>query len=516
VLDLRITLDGGPLEPADLFMWASTANDPSVRLTVEFAPEARARVSECAAFVDRLLADGGPVYGLNTGFGHFAERPVPADRLEDLQVNLIRSHACAVGDDLPRDIVQAMWILRLNTLCQGRSGIRLATMDSIVRLLREGVLACVPSRGSVGASGDLAPNAHAVLPLLGEGECTRPNPASDGFERVSGAEALSGIGLDPLRLAPREGLALVNGTQLTTALAVKALARALHLWVTANVATALTMEAVGGAFSILEDLVLATHHPGTQVAGRQMAGWLEGSTHLHGAAKDERFIQAPYCLRCAPQVHGAVWEELERGRSVLREESRVISDNPLLFPERNEVYSCGNFHAIYPARVSDALASAMTTLGSISERRVNLMMDEKLSGMPRFLVAEGGLNSGMMMLQVTAAALVSECRSLSMPASVDSIPTNCDREDHVSMGPIAGFKAIQIAEHLERIIAIELLAGAQALDLRNHIPLTCRIKRIQRRIRVRVPFLVEDRVLAPDIAVMVEMIRRGEVTCHAV
>jgi histidine ammonia-lyase len=456
--------------------------------------------------VDKLSAGESPVYGINTGFGKFAERKIPAQHVGLLQRNLIRSHACGVGEETTRDVVLAMWLLRLKMLAKGHSGVRESTLKEIIRVLEAGVLGCVPSRGSVGASGDLAPSAHAVLSLLGEGDCTRPAPFGSGFERVSARLALRDLGLNPVELQAKEGLALINGTQFTTALACKAWYEACRLLRAANLAAAMTMEAMGGTGSILEESVLGTHHAETQLVGRTMARWLKGSKNMHLARSERRFMQAPYCLRCAPQVHGAVLADLEHAFKILTAEINSLSDNPLVFPETGEVHSCGNFHAIYPARVSDMIASAMATLGTISERRINMAMDESLSGLPYFLVSDGGLNSGLMMVQATAAALASEAKTLSHPASVDSIPTNCDREDHVSMGPVAGLKALQVIARIKPIVAIEFLVAAQALDLRPMNPPPEMLQMAWSRIRQEVPFIDTDTVLSPCIAAIEQMI----------
>jgi histidine ammonia-lyase len=501
-----LRLDGRSLDPVVLWKIARRGVDPAGPVRVELVNGSRERVARAAAFVARLIESGQTVYGINTGFGHFAERAVPPDRLAELQENLIRSHAAGVGEEAPRDVVQAMWLLRLNTMCRGHSGNRPEVMDRAICLLEAGVLGCVPSRGSVGASGDLAPAAHAVLPLLGEGWCTRPTARRDGFERVPARQALADLGIPPLALAPKEGLALINGTQYTTALAIKAWAQACRLWRAANLTAALTLEATGGAGSIFEPAVLGSHHPQTEQAGREMAAWLEGSGHLHGARREGRLTQAPYSLRCAPQVHGAVLRELRSGYQVLAAEVNTLCDNPLVFPDEGRVYSCGNFHAIYPARACDGLVSALTTLAAMAERRICVMMDGRLSGLPTFLVADGGLNSGLMMAQTTAAALVCETRALSSPASVDSIPTNCDREDHVSMGPVAGLKLLRVAELAQAVLAIELLAATQALDLRAGTGVPPRLAGVQKAVRERVPFLRRDAPLAPLIEACQELI----------
>jgi histidine ammonia-lyase len=501
-------LGSGKLAPARLWEIASLAVDPSAKPQLAFENDALARIQSGADFIDRVLAAGDRVvYGLNTGFGHFAERSVPPGLLSQLQRNLILSHACAVGPLAPREIVMAMWLLRLHTFAKGHSGIGLDTIGAVLALLNAGVLGLVPSRGSVGASGDLVAAAHASLVLLGEGKCSRPGHNGSEFEVVDSSRALAEMGLQPLSLRPKEGLSLINGGHFTAALATKAWYEARKLFRTANLTAAMNMEAMGGAGTILEAKVLATHHPHTRLVGHEMAQWLEGSQFLLGARHDKRFFQAPYCLRCAPQVHGAVAAELDGVENTLRDDYETVSDNPLVFPESEEIHSCGNFHAIYAARASDKLASAITTLGNISERRINMAMDERLSGLPGFLVHNGGLNSGLMMVQVTAAALVSECKSLSFPASVDSIPTNCDREDHVSMGPIAGHKALAIIEHVRNILAIELLVAAQALDLRGtRVQMPPAIRRVHSRLREHVDFVERDRVLAPDIETISRLI----------
>ena len=352
--DPTIRLDGHRIEPEKLQRWASAALDPSARPVIELAPGAADRIEASANLVASIARGGSLAYGINTGFGSFAETPVPPRRLGELQRNLVLSHAAGVGEELPRDVVLAMWLLRLNTMCQGRSGIHLDTVRAAISLLHHGVLACVPSRGSVGASGDLAPSAHAVLPLLGEGTCTRPRRDGEGFERVPSFQALAEVGQAPVHLGPKEGLALINGTQLTTALASKACVGAIRVWHAANLASAMMMQALGAAFSTLEEEVLATHHPATADAGREIGLWLDGGRGLDSAAAERRFIQAPYSLRCSPQVHGAVWDELRRGTATLADETRVVSDNPIVFAETRRVVSAGNFHAIYPARVAES------------------------------------------------------------------------------------------------------------------------------------------------------------------
>lgn len=363
-----------------------------------------------------------------------------------------------------------------------------------------------PVAVSGGASGDLSPAAHAALILLGEGMCTVPDKGK--IERLPASSVLKRLKIRPLILHPKEGLALINGTQLTTALAIHNLCEAERLWNLAALCAAMSITALDASTSVLTRPVLLTHcHEGTLESGYAIGDWLGlGRDGDHKHARPGKRVQDAYCLRCAPQVHGAVWEEIQRGYRVLNDEMNAVTDNPLLFPEDDSVYSCGNFHAIYPAWVSDSLASAMTTLASISERRINKAMNGDRTGLSTFLIRDGGFHSGMMMLQVTAAALVSECKTLSHPASVDSIPTNCDKEDHVSMGPVARFKASEIIKHVRHVLAIELLVACQALDFSGleHCPV--KLKNIHDRVRQVVPHLKHDRVLSEDVQSIIKVI----------
>ena len=362
----------------------------------------------------------------------------------------------------------------------------------------------VPSQGSVGASGDLAPSAHAAAALLGEGRCTLP--IEGRIEEMSAHEALQRLGLSPWQLGPKEGLSLINGTQLTTALATKAWYHARRLLDLSNLATALSIEGLRGQpMDVAEPLWRTHRHPGTLHCGLAISGWI--GNHQTKNTLGYNRVQDPYSLRCAPQVHGAVWEDVQACESILQREINASTDNPLVFADTREILHGGNFHAIYPARVADRLASALTTLGSISERRINLIMDKEKSGLPYFLINDGGLHSGLMMLQSVAAALVSECKSLSFSASVDSIPTNCNQEDHVPMGPIAGWKALKIVDNVYRILAIELLSAAQAIDLQQPKALSERLQAVHAVLRGEVAFLEHDRMLADDIRAVEALLR---------
>ncbi len=506
----KFVIDGEHLKPRSLWHFvAQHANVTKPQFKIEIANAAQNKVKLAAQYVERVVQEGKPVYGINTGFGKFAEVSISIEQLAELQNNLILSHACGVGPLLSREQVMGMWLLRLNTLARGNSGIRLETINRIVTLLEAGVLACIPSKGSVGASGDLAPSAHAVLTLLGEGQCTMPHDGK--MVTLSAKEALSKLGLKPLVLAPKEGLALINGTQTTTILATQAWYNGIRLLESANCAAALSIEGLRGTHKIAHPKIAQLrNHPGAVHCAAQIRSWLDGASEVAQSHANCGRVQDPYSLRCAPQVHGAIFDELMHAELVLEREMNSSTDNPLLIPEDHLSLSGGNFHAIYTARVSDALSSALTTLGTISERRIALFMNKESSLLPHFLTENGGLNSGFMMAQVTAAALVSECKSLSFPASVDSIPTSGDKEDHVSMGPIAGQKAVQIAENLHSVLAIEFLCGAQALSLLAPLKPAVKLQGIYKKIRAHVPKLERDRILSTDFDQIITMIRQGE------
>jgi histidine ammonia-lyase len=492
------------LTPTNIVRFSALANDPHPAHSIILSEGSRQRIAAARDFIDRQVANGQKIYGINTGVGFMSHASVSPDQMIELQYNAIRSHCVGVGSPLPRDLVLGMWVVLLNSIAQGHRGLRLQVVDKIIQALQAGILAQVPSRGSVGASGDLTPSAHAALALLGEGRCTMPK---DGrFIELSAADALAQHGLTPLQLGPKDGLSLINGTQLTTAMACKVWHAAKLMLHTANLAVALSVTGLRGHHTaFFEDLLSAHRHPGTIFCGREITRWLR--PEIDPSAINHNRVQDPYSLRCAPQAHGAVWEDILDSERILQDEINASTDNPLVFADKELILHGGNFYAIYPARVLDRLASALTTLGSISERRINLAMNKEKSGLPYFLINNGGVCSGFMMIQTTAAALVSECKSLSFPASVDSIPTNCDQEDHVSMGPIAGFKALQIMENVRNILAIELLVAAQAIDLLKPKPLSKPLKQAHELIRAQSAFLEKDRVMAGDIRAVSDLIQ---------
>lgn len=467
-------------------------------LRVALAPEAASRVETARAVIDAAISEGRVIYGVTTGFGRFADVVIPREKLLELQLNLVRSHAAGVGDPLPEETVRALVLLRANCLAKGFSGVRVATLELLVGLLNAGVHPVVPSQGSVGASGDLAPLAHLALVLVGEGE------AVYGGTRRPAAEALRAAGLEPATLEAKEGLALINGTQLTTAVGALALARLLQLLPAADLVAAMTTDALKGTDVAFDARIhTARPHPGQAASAANLRFLLKGS-QIRESHRGCPEVQDAYALRCAPQVHGAVRDAAAHARRVVEIEMNAATDNPMVLPGpepgRGELVSGGNFHAAPVALVFDLLAAASADLASISERRTERLMNPSLSGdLPAFLVREGGLHSGLMMVHVTAAALVSECKANAFPASVDSIPTSAGKEDHVSMGPIAARKLARNVEMAETVLAIEFLAAAQALDLRRPLRSSGTLEEAHRRLREKVPFWEADRPAAPAI-----------------
>ena len=504
-----LILGSSDLTPGKLWEFAAKASDFSRPKKLTIAPEAVPGIKEAADMVRKIVLDERKTYGINTGFGYFADVVISPEELQKLQYNIIRSHCCGVQDVLPRDLALGLWLVNLNKLCQGHSGVRMKTILSILSHLQKGVLADIPSRGSVGASGDLAPLAHATRATIGEGMCTWPD--GDGnIVHGPASEALKTCGLSAIEYGPKEGLSLVNGTALSTILAIKAWYEGSKLLRLMNMSAAMMTEALGGSRSACQDYTLRTHrHYGTYFCGRDMHNWLGDRSEMSDPHRDNQWIQDPYCIRCAPPVHGAVYTALEHAEEILADEINAATDNPLVFPEEMEVANCGHFHAIYPARVSDQLATAFTTLANIAERRINQAMCAKRKHLPTFLVKNGGVNSGFMMLHVTAAALVSEAKTQSFPASVDSIPTNIQQEDHVSMGPIAGYKALRVLDILRDVLAIELICATQAFDLQQPLKPAERMIPVYEHIRCLVPFLEEDRSLSENVEAITRDIKAG-------
>jgi histidine ammonia-lyase len=493
-----VLLDGHSLTLAGLVAIADEG------AAVGLAPAAAARVDASRAVVDRKAAGDEAVYGINTGFGALAETPIPRGALGPLQLNLLRSHAAGVGEPLPVRAVRASMALRANVLAKGFSGIRRGTLERLIDLLNRRVHPRVPSRGSVGASGDLAPLAHLALVLVGEGEAT----VGDGTV-LSGREALRAVGLEPVSLEPKEGLALVNGTQPSTAVAALTVAGADRLARAADIAAALSIDALRGSLHPFDPRIHAARpHAGQSASAANILALLSDSainrSHEHCGR-----VQDAYSLRCAAQVHGAARDALRFVRETIMIEANAATDNPMVFAAEDEIVSGGNFHGAPVSVASDLAAIALAQLVTISERRSDRLVNPALSDLPAFLTPDSGLHSGYMMAQVTAAALVSEIKTLCHPASVDTIPTSANREDHVSMSMGASLKAAQVLELATRVIAVELLCACQAIDLLAPLMTSRALQQVHARVRSIVPPLAGDRPPAPDIEAISKLIVAG-------
>jgi histidine ammonia-lyase len=479
---------------------AAVANGAAVAL----APGARGRIEAARALVERKAAAPEPVYGVTTGFGALAEIKVGRAELEALQRNLILSHAAGVGHPLSRRETRAMMVLRAHTLASGYSGVRAALVEQLVAMLNRGVHPLIPEKGSVGASGDLAPLAHLALGVIGEGLVEYED------QHISAADALRRASLRPLVLAAKEGLSLVNGTQAMTAVGTLALLGAERLCDLADVAGAMTWEGLAGLANAFDERVHEVRpHPGQIRCARNLRRLTEGSTVREHAARAK--VQDPYSLRCMPQVHGATRDALGYCRTVLTREVNSATDNPLVFAEAGDILSGGNFHGQPLAFAFDFAAIALAEIGNISERRVEQLVNPALSGLPPFLVPESGTHSGFMIAQVTAASLVNENKVLATPASVDSIPGSASREDHVSMGMTSARKLREVVTNTQAILAVEILCAAQAIDLRATSQLGAGTAAAHRAVRESVPHLDVDRVLASDIEAVLALERRNAI-----
>lgn len=473
----------------------------SRRPRVTLAAAARKRMQGSRDAVRRAIDRGDVSYGINTGFGAFANKVIPAANTRKLQLNLIRSHACGTGQPLPAPIVRRMLLLKAHSLAAGHSGARPLAAEMLLALLNSDVLPIVPSQGSVGASGDLAPLAHVALALAGEGEAMH-----DG-KRLSGREVLDAVGLEPLGLEAKEGLALLNGTQLSLALALEGLFQAEHLLDASIVAGALTVEGLAGSHVPFDARIQeASRLPGQVKVGERFRRLLTESEIRRSHADCER-VQDPYAVRCMPQVFGAVEHTLEHAREVLGAAVNGVSDNPLIFGD--DILSGGNFHAEPVGFVSDFLAIAVAELASIAERRIDLLDRRVNPNLNMFMAAEPGLESGFMMAHVTAAALVSENKTYAHPASVDSLPTSAGQEDHVSMAPWAGRKLLAVCANTATVLGIELLAAAQAIDAMRPLATTPELQRVHALVRERVPYRAHDHRLDRDIEALAALVREG-------
>ena len=493
-----ILLDGNRLTLSDLEAVAREGRP------VALDPAARERVARSRAVVDAAVAKGAVVYGVNTGFGNFADVVIAPARLGELQLNLVRSHAVGVGELLDEAETRALMLLRANVLAKGLSGVRPQTLECLVDLLNARIHPAVPSQGSVGASGDLAPLAHLARALVGEGDVRRA-----GGTLEPAADALARAGLAPVVLEAKEGLALINGTQLMTAVAGLALAEAWRLARTADVAGAVTLDALLGTDVAFDPRIHAARpHPGQQASAANLRRLLAGSP-LRESHRDCGKVQDAYSLRCIPQVHGAARDALAFASRTVDVEMNAATDNPMVFAETGELLSGGNFHGEPVAMAADVMAIAVAEIGAISERRIERLVNPTLSGLPAFLTSDGGLQSGLMMAHVTAAALASENKSLAHPASVDSIPTSANKEDHVSMGVTAARQAARAVANTRRILAIELVAACQALEFRRPLTTSAPLEAVHARVRETVAAYGRDRSLSAEIEALAGRVARG-------
>jgi len=493
-----IELDGNSLSLDDLVAIAH-ANAPAA-----LSEAARDRVRAARGVVEEFAQHDAPTYGINTGFGSFAEVRIAHESLAELQVNLLRSHAAGVGEPLSIPVVRATMALRANVLAKGFSGIRIETLDLLLALLNGGVHPVVPSRGSVGASGDLAPLAHLALVLIGEGEVWH-----EGV-RESGGAALARAGLDPVVLAPKEGLALINGTQPSTSLLGLAIDGAQRVARAADIAAALSIDGLQGSTKPFDPRI----HDARGVAGQSTSAdnlrrLLMGSP-INAAHANCGRVQDAYSMRCAPQVHGAARESIAFALRAFHAEANAATDNPMVFADTRDIVSGGNFHGAPIALAADVLCLGLVQLATISERRADRLVNPASSGLPAFLTRHGGLQSGLMMAQVTAAALASELKTLAHPASADSIPTSGNKEDHVSMSMTAALKAARAVDLARTVIAVELLCAAQAIDLLAPLSTSAPLTRVHESIRARVPALDADRAPSYDITAIAAMIDTGD------
>ena len=480
--------------------WRRIYRGEAVRLDLA----AREEVQRGADAVARIVARGEPVYGVNTGFGKLANFRIESGELERLQRNIVLSHAAGVGEATPIPVVRLMMALKLASLGQGASGVSLAVIDLLAAMLERGLIPVVPAQGSVGASGDLAPLAHMAAAMIGVGEIH-----VDGA-RLPAAEALAQAGLAPLVLGAKEGLALLNGTQFCTAFALAGLFEADLVFRSALVVGALSTEAAKGTDTPFDARIHALRgHRGQIEAAAALRALMDGSEIRASHRGDDVRVQDPYCLRCQPQVMGAVLDLLRQAAHTLAIEANGVSDNPLIIAETDEALSGGNFHAEPVAFAADMIALALCEIGALSERRTALLVDPAMSGLPAFLTPEPGLNSGFMIPQVTAAALVSENKQRAYPASVDSIPTSANQEDHVSMAAHGARRLIEMASNASAVVAIEWLAAAQGCDFHAPLRSSPELERVRARLRRDVPRLVADRYFQPDLQAVLALMRSG-------
>jgi histidine ammonia-lyase len=476
---------------------------------LKLASSAYAAINQASATIDKIVAKGDAAYGINTGFGKLAKTRIPDEQLELLQRNLILSHSVGSGELIPDEIVRLILLMKIASLARGFSGIRASVIDSMIALYNAGIMPAIPVKGSVGASGDLAPLSHMTLALMGEGEVRVAG------KLVEAKAALKAAGITPVVLAAKEGLALINGTQVSTALALNGLFLAERLLEAATITGAMSVDAAKGSDAPFDARIHAVRgQPGQIATASIYRELLQGSEIRQSHLINDERVQDPYCLRCQPQVMGACLDIINNAARTLLIEANAVTDNPLVFVDTGEVLSGGNFHAEPVAFAADTLALAIAEIGSISERRIALLIDASISGLPPFLVPSSGLNSGFMIAHVTAAALASENKSHAHPASVDTIPTSANQEDHVSMATFAGRRLHEMAHNTATIVGIELLAAGQGIDFHQPLQTSVKLNRVHQALRAQVAFYDKDRYLAPDIAAAKELVLQGSLSAQ--
>jgi histidine ammonia-lyase len=494
---MKLTIDNQLITLADLRMaWHD-------HVDIDIGDDARRRIAESNELIADVVAGGDQVYGVNTGFGQLAQVRIGDDELAQLQENLVRSHAVGVGEDLDDDTVRLVMLMKVIALAEGFSGVRLELVDAICALINNNIYPRIPSKGSVGASGDLAPLAHMAGVLIGVGE------ARVGGTIVPAELALQEAGIEPIALAPKEGLALLNGTQVSTSLALTAIFRTEHVLAATLAAGAMASDAIKGSDTPFDKRIQSVRGHGGQIAVAGVLRELMNGSDIRASHIECDRVQDPYSIRCQPQVAGACLDVLRHVCKVVETEANAVTDNPLIFADSNAVLSGGNFHAEPIALAADYLALAIAELGSLSERRIALLIDEHLSGLPAFLVKEGGVNSGFMMAQVTAAALTSENKTYAHPASVDSIPTSANQEDHVSMATFAARRLHDMLDNVANIVAIELLAAAQGVEFHHPQKSSTAIEKIIHKLREVSPPYAEDRSMSADFTRVAALIDDG-------
>jgi histidine ammonia-lyase len=492
------------LQPGELTFRSIEQAIEDSALTLQLAESASQAIQASQRTVDNILQQSKTVYGINTGFGALAQTKISADQLVELQQRIVLSHAVGVGDYLADEVVRCILLLKINSLARGYSGVRMQTIQALLQLFNAQIYPCIPAKGSVGASGDLAPLAHLSCVLLGEGQVRYQQqilPAVQGLEIAK---------LSPLQLAPKEGLALLNGTQVSTALALHALQRLHKVFDAAMIAGSLSVEAAKGSYTPFHASLQQVRGHASQIEVAKRYRQLLQHSEINASHVDCDKVQDPYSLRCQPQVMGACLAQMQFAEQVLVTEANAVSDNPIVFSDTAQILSGGNFHAEPVAMAADNLALAIAEIGAMAERRIALLIDPQFSQLPAFLVQDSGLNSGFMMAQVTAASLASENKSLAHPASVDSIPTSENQEDHVSMATFAARRLHEMLENTSNIVAIELLAAAQGIDLRQPLKPAQPLQKFHHKIRQCVAFYQQDRSLAADIQQVKQMIDEGE------